>query len=53
MRGIGRECGNDNNSPRCNRRSNRPAAFRAVAENGGVLISPESHISDLPRSDID
>src|SRR5581483_714159 len=50
MRGIGRECGNDSDSPRCNRRSSTPTSSRANIENGGDLTSPLSQASGLsPR----
>ena len=47
MEGIGRECGRDKFSPRCNDRSKYPTSSRAAREKGGVLISPCSHTNGL------
>ena len=46
--GIGLEFGKLSFSPRCNRRSSKPASSLAAAENGGVLTAPCNHTSSLP-----
>lgn len=46
---MGRECGNERDSPRCNCRSRNPASSRATRENGGVLTSPCSQTNSLSR----
>lgn len=45
--GIGRECGIDSDSPRCNLRNKNPASSLAAAEKGGDLTSPCSHANGL------
>ena len=45
MDGIGRDSGSERLSPRCKRRNSIPASMRALAESGGVLISPRSQAS--------
>jgi hypothetical protein len=44
---MGRECGSDSCSPRCNRLSKTPASTRAPKLKGGVFTSPRSQTRGL------